>query len=94
VLAIHGAVVSPRVDMETTDTEILVRMVENCLGVSLVPLMPNGAVTRAFINFLLSIRRDRRRGRCLQPVRFLLASAGLAVTMERATVSWMRLLSR
>jgi DNA-binding transcriptional LysR family regulator len=37
---------SPRIDMEATTTGIVVRMVEAGLGVSLVPLMPNGAVTR------------------------------------------------
>jgi DNA-binding transcriptional LysR family regulator len=45
--AFHGEGLSPRVDMETTNTEIIVRMVEAGLGVSIVPLMPNGAVTRA-----------------------------------------------
>jgi DNA-binding transcriptional LysR family regulator len=44
--AFHGAGLSPRMDMETTNTEIIVRMVEAGLGVSIVPLMPNGAVTR------------------------------------------------
>jgi DNA-binding transcriptional LysR family regulator len=44
--AFHGAGLSPRVDMETTNTEIIVRMVGAGLGVSIVPLMPNGAVTR------------------------------------------------
>ncbi len=44
--AFHGAGLSPRVDMETTNTEIIVRMVEAGLGVSIVPLMPDGAVTR------------------------------------------------
>jgi DNA-binding transcriptional LysR family regulator len=44
--AFHGAGLSPRVDMETTNTEIIVRMVEAGLGVSIVPLMPGGAVTR------------------------------------------------
>ncbi len=44
--AFHGAGLSPRVDMETTNTEITVRMVEAGLGVSIVPLMPSGAVTR------------------------------------------------
>ncbi len=44
--AFHGQGLSPRVDMETTNTEIIVRMVEAGLGVSLVPLMPDGAVTR------------------------------------------------
>jgi DNA-binding transcriptional LysR family regulator len=37
---------SPDVGLETTNTEIIVRMVEAGLGVSIVPLMPSGAVTR------------------------------------------------
>ena len=44
--AFHGHGLSPRIEMETTNTEIIVRMVEAGLGVSIVPLMPNGAVTR------------------------------------------------
>jgi DNA-binding transcriptional LysR family regulator len=44
--AFHGEGLSPRVDMETTNTEIIVRMVEAGLGVSIVPLMPSGVVTR------------------------------------------------
>jgi DNA-binding transcriptional LysR family regulator len=32
--------------METTTTEIIVRMVEAGLGLSVVPLMPDGSVTR------------------------------------------------
>jgi DNA-binding transcriptional LysR family regulator len=44
--AFHGAGLSPRVEMETTNTEIIVRMVEAGLGVSIVPLMPGGVVTR------------------------------------------------
>jgi DNA-binding transcriptional LysR family regulator len=44
--AFHGQGLSPRVEMETTNTEIIVRMVEAGLGVSIVPLMPGGAVTR------------------------------------------------
>jgi len=44
--AFHGLGLSPRVEMETTNTEITVRMVEGGLGVSIVPLLPNGAVTR------------------------------------------------
>jgi DNA-binding transcriptional LysR family regulator len=44
--AFHGRGLSPRVDMETTNTEIIVRMVEAGLGVSIVPLMPSGLVTR------------------------------------------------
>jgi DNA-binding transcriptional LysR family regulator len=44
--AFHGRGLSPRVDMETTNTEIIVRMVEAGLGASIVPLMPGGEVTR------------------------------------------------
>lgn len=42
----HKRGLSPRIDMEATTTGIVVKMVEAGLGVSLVPLMPNGAVTR------------------------------------------------
>src|SRR5260370_39300551 len=44
--AFHGQGLSPRVEMETTNTEIIVRMVEAGLGISIVPLMASGAVTR------------------------------------------------
>ena len=44
--AFHTRGLSPRVEMETTTTEIVVRMVEAGLGVSVVPLMPDGSVTR------------------------------------------------
>ncbi|HEY2589290.1 MAG TPA: LysR family transcriptional regulator [Tepidisphaeraceae bacterium] len=37
---------NPRVAMETTTTEIVVRMVEAGLGVAIVPLLPGGVVTR------------------------------------------------
>ena len=44
--AFHAAGLSPRVEMETTNTEIIVRMVEAGLGVSIVPLLSSGRVTR------------------------------------------------
>jgi DNA-binding transcriptional LysR family regulator len=44
--AFHGQGLSPRIVMETTNSEIVVRMVEAGLGVALVPLMPDGGVTR------------------------------------------------
>ncbi|HTI50879.1 MAG TPA: LysR substrate-binding domain-containing protein [Planctomycetaceae bacterium] len=44
--AFLGRGLSPRIDMEATNTEIIVRMVEAGLGVAIVPLLPNGAVTR------------------------------------------------
>jgi DNA-binding transcriptional LysR family regulator len=44
--AFHGRNLSPRVDMEATNTEIIVRMIEAGLGVSIVPLMSSGVVTR------------------------------------------------
>jgi DNA-binding transcriptional LysR family regulator len=37
---------SPRVEMEATNTDVIVRMVEAGLGVSIVPLLPSGIVTR------------------------------------------------
>jgi DNA-binding transcriptional LysR family regulator len=45
--AFHGQNLSPRVDLEATNTEITVRMVEAGLGVAIVPLPPGhgGAVT-------------------------------------------------
>ncbi|MBS0265864.1 MAG: LysR family transcriptional regulator [Planctomycetes bacterium] len=43
--AFFGAGLSPRVEMEATNTEIIVRMVEAGLGLSIVPLLANGAVT-------------------------------------------------
>lgn len=45
VEAFYHRGLSPRVEMETTNTEIIVRMVEAGLGTSIVPLMPNGEVT-------------------------------------------------
>ena len=44
--AFHEKGLSPRVALETTSTETIVSMVEAGLGVALVPLLPNGAVTR------------------------------------------------
>lgn len=44
--AFHALGLSPRVDMESTNTEIIVRMVEAGLGISIVPLLPSGVVTR------------------------------------------------
>lgn len=44
--AFHGRGLSPRIEMETTNTEIIVRMVEAGLGLSVAPLMPDGSVTR------------------------------------------------
>lgn len=37
---------SPRVEMEATNTDLIVRMVAAGLGISIVPLLPGGAVTR------------------------------------------------
>ena len=37
---------APRIEMEATNTDLIVRMVEAGLGVSIVPLHPSGAVTR------------------------------------------------
>lgn len=37
---------SPRIEMEATNTDLVVRMVEAGLGAAIVPLHPSGAVTR------------------------------------------------
>ncbi|HZZ71685.1 MAG TPA: LysR family transcriptional regulator [Pirellulales bacterium] len=44
--AFQEAGVPPRIQMETTTTEIIVRMVEAGLGLAIVPLLANGVVTR------------------------------------------------
>jgi DNA-binding transcriptional LysR family regulator len=44
--AFHAAGLSPHIEMETTNTEIIVRMVEAGLGISIVPLLPSGIVTK------------------------------------------------
>jgi DNA-binding transcriptional LysR family regulator len=44
--AFHKLRLSPRIEIEATTTDLIVRMVEAGLGVSIVPLHPSGAVTR------------------------------------------------
>jgi DNA-binding transcriptional LysR family regulator len=44
--AFHEQELSPQIHMETTTTEIVVRMVEAGLGIAIVPLLPSGVVTR------------------------------------------------
>jgi len=44
--AFHEHDLSPRVALEATSTETIVSMVEAGLGISIVPLLPSGAVTR------------------------------------------------
>ena len=44
--AFHDHGLSPQVALETTGTETIVSMVEAGLGISIVPLLPSGAVTR------------------------------------------------
>lgn len=46
VEAFQKAGLSPRVEMEATNTDLIVRMVEAGLGIALVPLLPSGVVTR------------------------------------------------
>lgn len=38
--------VSPHIEMEATNTDLVVQMVEAGLGLAIVPLLPNGAVTK------------------------------------------------
>ncbi len=44
--AFHQQNLSPRIEMEATTTDIIVRMVEAGLGISIVPLLSTGIVTR------------------------------------------------
>ena len=85
----HKRGLNPRVDMEATTTGIVVKMVEAGLGVSLVPLMPSGAVTRGVkvgVRKLPGLIRPiqsgilMRRGEALPPaaeafIRFLMPPA-------------------
>jgi DNA-binding transcriptional LysR family regulator len=43
--AFHSRGLAPRVSLETTSTETIVSMVEAGLGMSVVPLLPNGVIT-------------------------------------------------
>lgn len=44
--AFAKAGLAPRVELEATNTDLIVRMVEASLGISIVPLLASGAVTR------------------------------------------------
>lgn len=44
--AFHRQGLTPRIEMEATTTDIIVRMVEAGLGIGIVPLLASGAVTR------------------------------------------------
>jgi DNA-binding transcriptional LysR family regulator len=44
--AFHARRLAPRVALETTSTETIVSMVEAGLGISIVPLLPSGIITR------------------------------------------------
>jgi DNA-binding transcriptional LysR family regulator len=44
--AFHAQELAPTVHMETTTTEIVIRMVEAGLGLAIAPLLPSGIVTR------------------------------------------------
>jgi DNA-binding transcriptional LysR family regulator len=87
--AFHAAGLSPRIEMETTNTEIIVRMVEAGLGVSIVPLLATGAVTKGRRVAVRSLGKQvrpiqsgilKRRGETLSPaaglfMKFLLPRA-------------------
>ncbi len=44
--AFHRGGITPDVEVETTNTDLIVRMVEANLGVAIAPLLPSGIVTR------------------------------------------------
>jgi DNA-binding transcriptional LysR family regulator len=90
--AFHEQGVSPEVDMETTNTEIIVRMVEAGLGVSIVPLLHSGRVTRGrkvgirglgrqirpIQSGILTRRGDVLPAACRSFVEFVRAGVGMA----------------
>lgn len=51
---------APRVEMEATNTDLIVRMVEAGLGISIVPLHPSGAVTRGRRVGIRSLKKSVR----------------------------------
>lgn len=66
----------PRIEMEATTTPIITRMVEAGLGLSIVPLLPNGAVTKNVNVGVISLGKQirpilsgifRRRNETLTP---------------------------
>jgi DNA-binding transcriptional LysR family regulator len=74
--AFHAAGLSPRIEMETTNTEIIVRMVEAGLGISIVPLLASGIVTKGRKVAVRSLAKQvrpirsgllKRRGQSLSP---------------------------
>jgi DNA-binding transcriptional LysR family regulator len=74
--AFHGAGLSPRIEMEATNTEIIVRMVEAGMGISIVPLLASGIVTKGRRVAVRSLARQvrpiqsgllKRRGEALSP---------------------------
>lgn len=51
---------TPQIVMETTSTQVIVRMVEAGLGIAIVPLLPSGAVTRDFDVGTIALGRQVR----------------------------------
>ena len=58
--AFHERALTPRIALETTSTETIISMVEAGLGVSIVPLLASGAVTRARNVAVAKIRDEIR----------------------------------
>jgi DNA-binding transcriptional LysR family regulator len=51
---------SPRIEMEATTTDLVVRMVAAGLGVAIIPLLPNGIVTRGHAVTVRTLAEDIR----------------------------------
>lgn len=60
VEAFHRLGLAPRVEMEATNTDLIVRMVEAGLGIAIVPLLPSGVVTRDRAVAACSLRKQIR----------------------------------
>jgi DNA-binding transcriptional LysR family regulator len=82
---------SPRIEMEATNTDLIVRMVEAGLGIAIVPLLASGAVTRGRRVAVNSLGRQvrvidsgillRRNERLPEPARQLLDFLGSRGTL-------------
>lgn len=58
--AFHQVGLSPQVEMEATNTDLIVRMVEAGLGISIVPLLQSGIVTQGHKIGLCSLGKQIR----------------------------------
>jgi DNA-binding transcriptional LysR family regulator len=91
--AFHDRGLAPRVAFETTSTETIVSMVEAGLGLSIVPLLPSGVVTRGRrveVRPLAGAIRPIHSGILLRPRARLSGAAARLLEFTRAASSGAR----